>query len=569
MIVGEIKKAIVHSLSKLFTEASLSVDQIPLEHPAELAHGDYASSIALQLAGKAKLNPRALAEKLKEQLEADGELAAAVSNIEVAGPGFLNFTLSKNYYAQTLAGIDAFFGKNNALDGKKAIVEYTDPNPFKVLHIGHLMSNAIGESLSRIIEWSGAATKRACYQGDVGMHVAKSIWGLMDLGVQQIPRNANLSEQVAYLGKAYAHGSAAYEEGTEEQKVAIKQLNKAIYEQSNPEVNELYAWGRKVSLDYFETQYAQLGTKFDFYFFESEVADTGVQAVRAYLKQGIFKESEGAVVFPGEEYGLHTRVFLNSEGLPTYEAKELGLAKVKYDTYPYDLSVVVTGNEINQYFQVLLKAMSFAFPELAEKTVHVGHGMLRLPSGKMSSRTGTVVSAESLILQALEKANEKEVLGDEHTYLQIAIGAIKFSILSQSAGSDIIFDFEKSLSFDGDSGPYLQYTQARCQSILRKAAEEGVSISTQIPDQWETREIERLLYRFPEAVQRSLADYSPHHIATYLIEIARSYNSFYGNEKIVDANDPASGYKLAITAATAQILRNGLWLLGIEAPERM
>ena len=577
--MNEPKKIITKLLQGAINSLYSDIDvKIQLAHPNIMAHGDYASNIALQIAGKVKGNPREIAQKITDHLTHQDSLSTNVERVDVAGPGFINFTLSKEFFASNLNSIDDDFGKNKELDGKKAIVEYTDPNPFKVLHIGHLMSNTIGESISRIIEWSGAETVRACYQGDVGMHVAQAIWGLFDKGIDNLPKDKELSVQVEYLGQAYVHGSTAYTDGDEETKQAIKDLNKKIYEKSDKEVNDIYDWGRQISLDYFEIQYKKLGTyhnskedkAFDFYFFESEVGEHGKELVQEYLKKGVFVESDGAVIFEGEKYGLHTRVFLNSEGLPTYEAKELGLAQIKYDKFPYDLSVVITGNEINAYFEVLLKVMSLIYPDLREKTVHVGHGMLRLPSGKMSSRKGTVLSASELINYALEKVETREgQKNDENTNSNIAIGAIKFSILSQAAGGDIVFDYKKSLSFEGDSAPYLQYTYARSKSVLRKAKSKNLESSMSLPDEWTTTELERYLYRFPEAVERSLHEYSPHYIATYLIELARLFNSWYGNTKIIVEEDKSTGYKLALTEATATIIKNGLWLLGINVVDEM
>lgn len=543
--------------------------EVELAYPQEMSHGDFASNIAMKLAKPVGKNPREIAQSIVDSLSHEQAFSKLVSSIEIAGPGFINFKLQPNVFSTELAKIDQDFGKNNILDGKKVMIEYTDPNPFKVLHIGHLMSNTIGESLSRILAWSGAELKRACYQGDVGMHVAKSIWGLKAMGLDQLPKAGTLKEQVTYLGQAYAKGSTAYSDGELNVQDEIKAINKQVYEKNNEEINALYNWGRQVSLDYFETQYKTLGTKFDFYFFESEVFKPGLELVQEYLQKGIFEESKGAIIFPGEKYDLHTRVFLNAEGLPTYEAKELGLAKEKYKKYPYDVSVVITGNEINQYFQVLLKAMEFIYPELQEKTVHIGHGMLRLPQGKMSSRTGSVVAAEDLIHQAEEKVREKETKADEDISTPVAVGAIKFSIVSQSAGSDIIFDFEKSLSFEGDSGPYLQYTYARSQSLLAKAKQEGVEASTDLPESWETTEIEKLLLRFPEEVESALRQYSPHVIAHYLLQLARAYNSWYANTKIVDRSDATAPYKLSVVQSVAQVMKNGLYLLGIEVVEKM
>ena len=456
-------------------------------------------------------------------------------------------------------------GMNESLKGQKIIIEYTDPNPFKEFHIGHLMSNTIGESISRIIEFHGAEVKRACYQGDVGLHTAKAIFGLLKIGDGAIG-------DIRKLGEAYSIGARAYEE--EAFKNEINEINKKIYDRSDKEINKLYDWGREVSLEYFETIYEKLGTKFNFKFFESETGSFGKKIVEENIKNGVFEKSDGAIVFKGEKYGLHTRVFINSEDLPTYEAKELGLAKIKHDKYPYDISVVITGNEINDYFKVLLRVMEIIFPELAQKTKHISHGMLRLPTGKMSSRTGDVITAESLIAD-VEKLTEEKIkdrnygkaLGRE-IIEKVSIGAIKYSILKHTVGGDIIYDFEKSISFEGDSGPYLQYSCARAKSVLEKAKEEGIKASVG-KMMTETLELEKLLYRFSEIVERAGKEYSPHYIASYLIELAGSFNSFYAKHKIVDKEDETSPYKVAIATAFATTMKNGLKLLGIQAPERM
>lgn len=434
------------------------------------------------------------------------------------------------------------------------MVEYTDPNPFKTFHIGHLMNNAIGESVSHIVEFSGAEVRRANYQGDVGLHVARAIWGKI--------KNPEVD-----WGHAYAYGAQNYEE----HKKAIDEINKKIYERSDKEINALYDSGKKESIEEFEKMYTRLGTKFDFNFFESESGPAGMEVVEKF--KDIFQKSDGAVVFRGEEFdkSLHTRVFLTKEGLPTYEAKELGLAKTKYDKYPYDVSIVITGNEIKDYFRVVHKAMEQVFPELAEKTRHIPHGMLRLPTGKMSSRTGDIVSAQSLLndvqKKVLEKMKDTEITNKEEAADKIAVGAIKYTILKQAAGSDIVFDFDKALSFDGDSGPYLQYTFARTQSVLRKAKENGITSSTEIFADT-TTEVEKMLYRFPEIIERALLAYEPHHITTYLTQLASAFNNFYAKERIVDSGE-AAPYRLALTEATAIVLKNGLSLLGIEAPEKM
>ncbi|KKP43695.1 MAG: Arginine-tRNA ligase [Parcubacteria group bacterium GW2011_GWA2_33_14] len=532
-----------------------------VETPKEKTHGDYSTNIALALAKKLNKNPIEVAGGLVKELSSKVLKNIGIEKVEVAGPGFINFYLSKKFFVENLKKINKNFGKNSNLKDQKVIVEYTDPNPFKEFHIGHLMSNSIGESISRIFEFQGAKVKRANYQGDVGLHVAKAIWGKM--------QNQNQAWQ-----NAYVFGSEKYEIN-ETAKKEITELNKKIFERSDKNINALYDKGKKESLEYFEKIYKTLGTKFDYYFFESAVADFGKKIVENGLKSGIFEKGEkGATIFKGEKTGLHTRVFINSEGLPTYEAKELGLAHIKYKKYGYNQSVIITGNEINEYFKVLLSAMLQIFPELAEKTKHIGHGMMRLSEGKMSSRTGKIITFEFLLNKVEELVKEKikdrdlSDLEKKEITEKVAIGALKYSILKQSIGSDIIYDFEKSISFEGDSGPYLQYSYARAQSVLKKAKAEKIKASLKnIPN--EISKLEKDMIYFPEIVEKSGKEYEPHVITLYLTELAREFNNYYANNKIVDKNDDFSSYKVAITEAFSIIMKNSLWLLGIQAPEKM
>lgn len=501
-----------------------------------------------------------------------------VEKAEVAGPGFINFFLSREYFSETVGDILKIgkrYGTGSLLKERKVMVEYTDPNPFKEFHIGHLMSNTIGESVARLFEAQGATVKRACYQGDVGLHVAKAIWGM-----QSVPHREGspleklaLIGKVRYLGQSYALGAAAYQDGHKEE---IEALNKKIYERSDSEINKLYDWGRKVSLEHFEAIYKRLGTEFDFHFFESNSAGAGKEIVEQALKKGIFEKSDNAVVFRAELHDpkLHTRVFVNSQGIPTYEAKELGLALMKQKQWKHDGSVVITGNEVNDYFRVLLQAMKLLYPELAEKTEHLSHGMLRLPSGKMSSRTGDVITGESLLTDVSKLVAEKiqERGYDERLQKEIieavSVGAIKYSILRQAIGGDIIFDFEKSISFEGDSGPYLQYSATRANSVLEKARKEGLKPDVKKPTD-SAPPFERLLAYFPETVERAAKERAPHLIVTYLTKLAGEFNSYYAHETIADKSDVYSPYKIALTKAFRQVMENGLWILGIQVPSRM
>jgi arginyl-tRNA synthetase len=312
------------------------------------------------------------------------------------------------------------------------------------------------------------------------MHVAKTIWGIINLVKAQtiIPENGSLQEKVAYMGNAYAFGNSSYESEAQI-KNEIIEINKAIYRNGNtdlfPDIQKYYEWGKYVSLEYFETIYKKLGTRFDYHIMESEVGERGKEIVKKYLGT-VFEESDGALVYKGEKAGLHTRVFVSKEGLPTYEAKELGNTYKKHELIPdATQSIVVTANEIDEYFKVIKSALREIDAPLSDSIIHISHGMLRLPEGKMSSRTGNIIPAEELIDSVKERIGEKmsEMKGEEKNKDQlvndIAVGAIKFAILKSAPGKDMVFDFEKSLSFEGDSGPYLQYALVRAKSVIKQA----------------------------------------------------------------------------------------------------
>lgn len=568
------KKKIENKIREILERLSISPAEVSLEHPEEISHGDYSSNVALVYAKKFGLSPIELANRVVEKLKIEN--LPEIEKVEVAGPGFINIFLSKKFFTESISGIVEArenFGKNGDLLGKKVILDYTDPNPFKEFHIGHLMSNAIGESLSRIIEFRGAQVKRVCYQGDVGLHVAKAVWGILQNKNNFPKENAVLSEKIKFLGSAYSLGAEKYELD-ETVKKEIIDLNKKIFEKTDKKINNLYDVGKKWSLEHFDEIYEKLGTKFDYFIFETETGPVGKKIVEDGFEKGVFEKSDGAIVYHGEKHGLHTRVFINSEGLPTYEAKDLGLAKIKFEKYPYDISVVVTGNEVNDYFKVMLSAMGEVLPELSIKTKHIGHGMLRLPTGKMSSRTGNVITGESLLSKTeeliLEKVKDRELSEKEKKEIaeEVSVGAIKYSVLRQSVGGDIVYDFDKSISFEGDSGPYLQYSYTRANSILKKAKEEKIKASVKNPIK-ENELLEKLLYRFPEIIKRAGEEYEPHYISTYLIELSGVFNSYYAKNKIVDGEDEFSPYKVALTEAFSVVMKNGLWLLGIKAPEKM
>ncbi len=566
----KIKNLIKDALEKIGVEETDFI----IEHPDDLKNGDFSSNVAMVCAKNAKINPKELAEKIK--IELDKNLPEEIAKVEAAA-GFLNFYLSRKYFSKSIEEIlnkGKEYGKNELLLGKKIMVEYTDPNPFKPFHIGHLMTNAVGESIARILEHSGAEVARANYQGDVGLHVAKAIYGLFDNEKLQ-SKAGSIALQAGNIGRAYSRGAELYETD-EKAKKEIDEINKKLYVRNDDKINEIYKWGFDVTMEAFEDIYKILGTKFDFYFLESVMASLGEEVVRANAGK-VFEESDGAVVFKADKHDpkLHTRVFITSQGLPTYEAKELGLTEEKFKTDPdMDLSITITANEQMDYMRVVAKALSIIHPELENRMKHITHGMMRFVGGKMSSRKGNVVTGESLLNDVrdmvLEKMTDRNFSSEEQEQIanEVGVAAIKYSILKQSIGGDIIYDFEKSISFDGDSGPYLQYSYTRANSVLEKAQKENI-----LPDfenaPEEILELEKLLYKFPRIVARSAFEYEPHYIANHLVEIARAFNSFYGNNLIVSKDDQYSSYKIALTYAFSFVMKNGLSLLGIEAPRKM
>jgi len=566
------KLQIQEQLNKVLKSLNIENCVFSIEHPEDFKNGDYSSNVAMACAKKIGMNPRELAEKIKIELEK--KLPKEIEKIEIAGPGFINFYLSREFFADSVKDIlnnKENWGKNKILSGKKIMVEYTQPNPFKPFHIGHLMSNAIGESISRIVEFSDAKIVRANYQGDVGPHVAKAIYGLMTFGMPD--ESKNTAEKAQYIGECYSKGSNLYDTD-EDIKKEINEINKKIYDKSDEKINKIYDWGRKITLDAFEELYKLLGTKFDYYFFESEMIEKGVKVVKENIGN-VFDESDGAIVFHGEKYDpkLHTRVFINSQGLPTYETKEIGLTMSKFEKENPDTSIVITAIEQAEYMKVVQKAISIIHPDLEKRMLHITHGMMRLASGKMSSRKGNVITGESLLNESMEVIGEKVVLRDltekEKNSISriVGVAALKYSILKPALGGDIIYDFEKSISFEGDSGPYLQYTAVRANSIINKASEMGMVANSETPA--DVTDLEKLLYQFPEIVERSYLQLDAHHISTYLTQIASAFNSFYANTQILNNDDKYTFYRVSLVTAFYQTMKNGLWLLGIETPEKM
>jgi arginyl-tRNA synthetase len=559
-IKGKIEAAVKNRLSELgVPEANITVSHAPA-----FAECDLATNAAFVSTKTLKQSPAAVAALIAEGLS---QQLPEVAEITVLN-GYINFTLTRDFYTQSLAdrlesGIVS--GQSILNAGKEVMIEYTSPNLFKPLHIGNLVGNIIGESISRLLENSGATVHRLNYPSDIGLTVAKGVWGLKKHGLNP--------DDIAALGQAYMLGSAAYDED-EAAKAEIEAVNRALYAGSDSELSDLRARGIKTSLQRLRHLCDLLGTKFDSEFFESQVGETGLALVRAHLSDGIFEESNGAVIYRGEKVGLHTRVFINSQGLPTYEAKDLGNHELKDKAYPnWQTSIIVTGGEQSEYFKVLIAAIKEVFPEAAAKELrHIPTGFLTLSTGKMSSRKGNVLTGESLLSEMTEEAEKRvtpaELEEEPRLTSDIAVAALKYQILRQKVGMDIVFNKEQALSYEGDSGPYLQYTRTRISSVIEKATAAGivpsVAVAPAVP-----YEVERVLARYEDVVNEATRLLEPHHLVTYLTALAGEFNSFYSSERIADSSDEFAPYKVALTNVVGETIEHGLWLLGISAPKRM
>ena len=511
---------------------------------------DYSTNAPLRLAKDLHKSPMQIAEELNNELDA-----------EISNPGFLNFKLSDKYLNQKLDALNDDFANeivSSNFAGKTVICEFSDPNPFKVLHVGHLYTSIMGDSISKLYEYAGAKVIRANFGGDVGLHVAKTMYILLQKDIDNLT--------IEDIAKSYVEGTAAYEED-EAAKQEITKLNKEIYKINSKNLHdsklaEVYWKGRELSYEYFNDFYAKIGVKFDKYYPESTVAKLGLETVKRELEAGVYEKSDGAVVFKGEPYGLHTRVFINKEGVPTYEAKDVGLIFTKDKDYHFDKSVVITGNEQKDYMAVVLKSVEQYAPELVEKTTHLTHGLVKLPGNvKMSSRKGNFLKA----VDVLDLVRDELKSAYDSTDEKVSLAATKYAFLKYKMGGDIIFDPKESVKMTGNSGPYLLYSAVRAKKILSNCNNQ-TQIDEYIYNIYEKNIIKKLL-EYKNVLQESVAEMAPHKVANYLYELAQEFSRFYENCQVAGAKEESERVK--IVKVYLAIMTHGLDILGIKIPEEM
>lgn len=536
--------------------------EVQVDRTKDLSHGDYATSVALILSKQLGKSALEIATQLAAYLDKTKE--SFVATVAVAGPGFINFTISRAHQVDAIreaANVETY-GHTNVYAGKSILVEHSSPNLFKPFHIGHLMNNTIGESITRLAQYSGAQVNTMSFPSDISLGVAKAIFILLEkYGADFVPTD------VSVLGDAYVEGTKRYDED-ESVQARIKEIADNLYAGKDSDELKLFQACKTFNIKYFEDIVAVLGSHFDAYIYESEAGIDGTRIVKEYTPN-VFTESEGAIVYiPKEGSKLHTAVFINSQGNPTYEAKDIGLLDLKFKKYNPDLSIFITDVQQVSHFQVVLDAAAKINTQWSQKSLHRYHGRMSFKGQKMSSRLGSVPLVSDILDTVIAEVKEKNADIIDRAAQQIAIAAIKFAILRAQAGKNIDFDPEVSLSFVGDSGPYLQYTAVRAGTLLQKGREAGITPDATTPVLG-TETIETLVARFPEIMTEAQREWAPHTIVGYLLDLAQSFNSWYGQGKIIDEDTAATAYRLAVVQATKQTLTNGLHILGIEVPERM
>ncbi len=539
---------------------------------------DYSTNAPLKLAKALRRSPLQIAEELKNLLDNHFDRSSESQNITggtsspefatditITPPGFLNFSLPDAYFSTKITDFAENFGQNISWDeyqNQTIICEFSDPNPFKVLHVGHLYTSIVGDAISRLFEYAGAKVIRANFGGDVGLHVAKTMYALLQESAENNLDNLTIED----IAKCYIKGTASYEDDPEA-KSEITKLNKQIYrinanDEHGAPLADLYWHGRELSYEYFNNFYASIGLKFDKYYPESTVAALGLKIVKEQLKAGVYEASNGAVVFNGEKYGLHTRVFINNEGVPTYEAKDVGLIFTKWQDYHFDKSVIITGNEQLEYMKVVLKSIEQYAPDLIAKTAHLTHGLVKLPGNvKMSSRKGNFLKA----VDVLDLVRTELKTAYNSTDEKVSLAATKYAFLKYKMGGNIIFDPKESVKMTGNSGPYLLYSAVRAKKILEKTSN-SMPIKNYTYNQFEKNLAQKLL-AYKAILKESVRDMVPHKLANFLYELAQEFSRFYENCPVAGSTQESERQKLV--QVYLDTITHGLELLGIKIPEEM
>lgn len=498
-------------------------------------------------------------------------------NVIAVGP-YINYILPTQEFADSLLSeINSKWDSFGQLEKnwQEIVLEWWQPNTHKAFHIGHLRNTLLSESVASCLRWAGYTVHAVSYPGDIGAHIARWIWyylNFSNLDFNEVLSNNKYKTFAEWAGYLYTQATLKIDENPELYKVQVEKLQKDL-EDGDSKLNEIWKDSRQRCLSDFEDIFLELGSHIQKYYYESDVEKPWIEKVKELLDKWIAKIGEwGAVIIDLEEYKLWIFLLLKSTGASLYSTKDIGLAYLKKENFPnYSKSIYIVGSEQEHHFNQLFKTLDLMwFPH--DQIFHVSHGLVDLKDGKMSSRAGNVIlysDLRDLLLQKAKKTVENRDLADEQKLQiarQVAFAAMKFDMLLPDASKKILFDPEQALSFEWETGPYLQYTHARAYSLLKKWNFDISKINSVDLDEDMEKNILIHLSQFSDYIWKSAHEYRPNYIARYLLDLSKLFNSYYNNtsKKITDSDSA-----LSLVLAVKQVLKNGLSILGIEAPEIM
>ena len=588
-------QSVVEAIKSLYG-ADFSAEKIQLQKTRKEFEGDY-TVVVFPFLALSKKKPEDTAQEIGEYLKNN---ITAISSFNVV-KGFLNVAISPSYWVDLLNEInnDEKWGIVPVTENSPLVmVEYSSPNTNKPLHLGHIRNNLLGYALSNIIEANGNKVVKTNIVNDRGIHICKSMLAWQKWGNGETPASSGkkgdhlIGDYYVAFDKHYkAELNELMEKGMskEEAEAASPLMAEARemlvkWESGDKEVRALWEKMNNWVYEGLDETYKRLGVDFDKIYYESDTYLVGKETVLGGLEKGIFYRREDESVWADlTNDGLDEKLLLRSDGTSVYMTQDIGTAQLRFRDYPIDKMVYVVGNEQNYHFQVLsllLDKLGFSW---GKGLVHFSYGMVELPEGKMKSREGTVVDADDLMDEMINTAREtSEELGNKLNDLSeeekaninriIGLGALKYFMLKVDARKNMLFNPKESIDFNGNTGPFIQYTYARTRSIERKAAEAGVSTNTAMPESISEKEcaIIRMLNEFPAVVKQAGTDYSPSGIANYAYELAKEYNQFYHDFSILkEENEAAKSFRILLTHNVGKVIKSAMSLLGIEVPERM
>lgn len=582
-------------VSKLYS-LELDVEQIQIQKTRKEFEGDL-TVVTFPFVKAAKKSPEATGQEIGEYLKENNSLITGFNVIK----GFLNLTISKSYWLQTLNDIrvDSNFGSNSDGNGEILMVEYSSPNTNKPLHLGHIRNILLGHSISEIQKANGWKVVKTNIVNDRGIHICKSMLAWKLFGNGETPESSGMKGD-HLVGKYYVEFDKAYKDEIKElmskgvsedeaKKSAplIQQAQQMLvaWENHDPEVYALWEMMNSWVYDGFDITYKNLGVDFDKIYYESQTYIDGKSKVEEGLSKGVFyKREDGSVWADLTNDGLDEKLLLRADGTSVYMTQDIGTAAIRYSEYDIKKMVYVVGNEQNYHFQVLALLLDKLGFDWGKDLVHFSYGMVELPDGKMKSREGTVVDADDLMQEMIDTARDtarelgKLDTSDDAEIEDIAqtvgLGALKYFILKVDPKKNMTFNPKESIDFNGNTGPFIQYTHARIKSVLRKAIELGKDIDKPVLENLSLSEKEtyliQLLSTFPEIVREAGQTFSPAVVANYVYELVKEFNQFYHDFSILrEENADLQHFRLVLSSTIADVIKKGMLMLGIEVPERM